>query len=51
MDVAYDFLRSAAARDSVRVTHVSTEDNAADMFTKPLAEVELSKFKLMIGNM
>ena len=45
VDVSYHYLRQAVARGVVRTTYVSTEENVADMFTKPLAKVKFIKFR------
>ncbi len=49
IDVPYHFLRQVVARGATRMMHVATEENAADMFTKPMADVKFKKFRSMIG--
>jgi hypothetical protein len=49
IDITYHFLRHQVTARNIRMVYVSTEDNPADMFTKPLAAVKLAKFKAMIG--
>ena len=49
IDVIYHFLRSTVERGSIRMVYVSTDDNAADTFTKPLAPIKFLKFKHAIG--
>jgi hypothetical protein len=49
IEVPYHFLRQVVARGVIRMMHVSTEDNAADMFTKPLGDVKFKKFRSLIG--
>lgn len=49
IDIAHHFLRNAVARRVIKLEYTSTEDNAADMFTKPMSEAKLKKFKSMVG--
>ncbi len=49
IEVPYHFLRQVVARGAIRLVHVSTDENPADMFTKPLADVKFRKFRSMIG--
>jgi len=37
------------ARQAIRMFYTHTDENAADMFTKPLAEAKFLKFNKMIG--
>jgi len=49
IDVVYHFLRQCVARYQLRLLHVPTDDNPADMFTKPLADIKFCKFRAMLG--
>ncbi len=42
-------LPQVVARGAIRMAHVSTDENPADMFTKPLGDVKFKKFRSMIG--
>ena len=49
IDITYHFLRHQVTARNIRMVYVSTDDNPADMFTKPLPAIKLDKFKCMIG--
>jgi hypothetical protein len=49
IDVAYHYLRETVARNLIVLAYVNTADNAADVFTKPLAADKFKKFIRMIG--
>jgi transposase InsO family protein len=49
IDVCYHFLRNNIARGNIRMIYCTTEDNVADMFTKPLPYSKLQKFSTKIG--
>jgi hypothetical protein len=49
IDVPFHFLRQVVAKGAIRMMHVSTDENPADMFTKPLGDVKFKKFRSMIG--
>lgn len=49
IDVCHHFLRARVNVGDIRTVYVSTNDNPADMFTKPLAGVKFNKFKHAIG--
>jgi len=38
--IAYHFVREGVAKNDWRLTYISTHDNVADLFTKPLTNVE-----------
>ncbi len=44
IDVPFHYLRQVVVRGAMRMVHVATDDNAADMFTKPLADVKFKEF-------
>jgi len=47
--IAYHFVREGVAKYEWRLTYISTNDNVADLFTKPLTNVEKRrKFVSMI---
>jgi hypothetical protein len=49
IDVAHHFLREAVAKGAIRMVYIATEDNPADIFTKALAGVKLTKFRGHMG--
>lgn len=49
IDVAYHFIRERIARKDVSLSYISTDDMAADMFTKPVPVAKFSKCKHLIG--
>ena len=46
--IAYHFVREGCARDEWRTTYINTNDNVADLLTKPLAGPKRSKFVGML---
>ena len=46
--IAYHFVREGCARDEWRTTYINTNDNVADLLTKPLAGPKRSKFVRML---
>ena len=46
--IAYHFVREGVARDEWRTAYVSSDDNVADMLTKPLNGPKQVKFVQMI---
>ena len=46
--IAYHFVREGCARDEWRTTNINTNDNVADLLTKPLAGPKRSKFVRML---
>ena len=51
IDIKYHFIRSEIQKGNVRLQYVTTEDNVADIFTKPATKAKLEKFKYFImGN-
>ena len=49
IDIKLHFIREVVARGSVRVDKVSTEDNPADMITKPLPSNKFEYCLDMVG--
>lgn len=49
IDVRYHFIREAVEDAKIKLTYISTKDNIADMFTKPLARPEFQRFASMLG--
>jgi len=49
IDVHYHFVRSCVLRGYLRLVYTRTDSNPADMFTKPLGEAKLVKFRKSIG--
>ena len=46
--IAYHFVREGVARDEWRTTYINTDENVADLFTKPLSGPKRWKFVRMI---
>ncbi|CAM1304163.1 Uncharacterised protein r2_g1403 [Pycnogonum litorale] len=42
IDIRYHFIRDEVERGDISLTYVSSEDNVADVFTKPLAKVKIN---------
>jgi hypothetical protein len=49
IDIKYHFIKDHFEKKNVDITYVNTEENAADMLTKPLSFVKLQKFSDMAG--
>jgi hypothetical protein len=49
IDVHFHFIRDHVKEGSVKLVHVASQDQVADIFTKPLSKVLLDKCKEMIG--
>ncbi|KAK3716452.1 hypothetical protein RRG08_057375 [Elysia crispata] len=51
IDIRYHFVRNEISNGLMKVQYVPSEENPADVFTKPVSEVKLQKFKtLLMGN-
>ena len=50
IDVKYHFIRSEVQQSAVSIRYIASEDNLADIFTKPVSRVRLDKFKPLICN-
>ena len=49
IEVRHFFVREVVSRGELEVKYVSTEQQRADMFTKPLAKDKLFRFRVDIG--
>ena len=49
INTRYHFIRECIARKDVRVIHTRSEDQVADIFTKPLNENDFSRQRMMLG--
>ena len=49
IDIRYHFIRSEIADNIVNVEYIPTNDNVADMFTKPLSKTKLLNFRMIYG--
>ncbi|GKD47729.1 retrovirus-related pol polyprotein from transposon TNT 1-94 [Tanacetum coccineum] len=49
INTRYHFIRECIARKDVRVIHTSSEDQVADIFTKPLNERDFTRQRMMLG--
>ena len=50
IDVKFHFIRSEVQLGAVSLSYIASEDNLADIFTKPVSKVRLDKFKHFICN-
>ena len=48
IDIKYHFIRSEIQNGNVNLQYVPTDDNVADIFTKPATRFKLEKFKTFI---
>ena len=48
IDVKHHFVREKYASKIVDVSHVGTDDNVADVFTKPVTKNKLTRFRKML---
>ena len=49
IDVCYHFVRDAVQREEVQLRYCRTGLNCADIFTKPLAEDKVLRFRTALG--
>ena len=49
IDLRYHFIREAVEDEKVRMKHLPSGDNVADIFTKTLAKVKFTHFVSMLG--
>jgi hypothetical protein len=49
IDIQHHFVRERVARGEIKFEYVSTEEQAADIFTKALPEPKFHKFRQMLG--
>ena len=45
IDIKYHFLRDEIENNALEIQYVPTEDNVADVFTKPMSKIKFQKFK------
>jgi hypothetical protein len=51
IDVKHHFVREKYVAKSINVSHVGTDRNVADLFTKPITKNKLIRFrKMLFGN-
>ena len=49
IDVRHHFLRDHVEKGNIKLTHIRTEDQIADIFTKPLGRIPFLNLRLMLG--
>ncbi|KAH9695599.1 hypothetical protein KPL71_022832 [Citrus sinensis] len=49
IDTRYHFIRECIARKEVQVKYVKSQDQAADIFTKPLKQEDFARFRSLLG--
>ncbi|KAH9672319.1 hypothetical protein KPL70_017676 [Citrus sinensis] len=49
IDTRYHFIRECIARKEVQIKYVKSQDQAADIFTKPLKQEDFVKFRSLLG--
>ncbi|KAH9697055.1 hypothetical protein KPL71_023445 [Citrus sinensis] len=49
IDTRYHFIRECIARKEVQIKYVKLQDQAADIFTKPLKKEDFVKFRSLLG--
>ena len=49
IDVRHHFLRDHVEKGNIKLTHVRTEEQIADIFTKPLGRIPFLNLRLMLG--
>src|SRR5882757_2639631 len=49
IDIRYHFIREAVEDGSINMQYIPTNDNIADIFTKPLAKAKFERFVQMLG--
>lgn len=49
IDIKYHYVKDMARQDVIELEYVSSEDNVADMMTKPLNSTKISKFRTLVG--
>ena len=49
IEVRYHFIRNCMEEDKVKVKYIRTEDQLADLFTKPLGITKFLEFRKKIG--
>ena len=49
IDIRYHFIRDMVQRGAVRLDHIGTDEQVADILTKPLGKVKLLTFRESLG--
>ena len=49
IDVRFHFVRDAIQREEIQLCYCRTDMNCADIFTKPLAEDKVLRFRTALG--
>jgi hypothetical protein len=49
IDMKFHFMREEVKKKNVELIHVTSEDQVADIFTKPLPTMKFKKFKKLLG--
>jgi hypothetical protein len=49
INVKFHFMREEVKKKNVELIHVTSEDQVADIFTKPLSTMKFKKFKKLLG--
>jgi hypothetical protein len=49
IDIRYHFIREAVENDLINMQYIPTDENVADIFTKPLPKPKFEKFVAMLG--
>lgn len=49
VDIRYHFVRHKVEDKTIKINYIKTEDQIADLFTKPLGKYSFEKFKTKIG--
>ena len=51
IDIRYHFIRDMVHQGAVRLDHIGTDEQVADILTKPLGKVEFLTFRKKLGTM
>ena len=49
MDICYHYIWEQVEDQRITICHIPGEDNPVDLFTKPLGQIKVEKFKELIG--
>ena len=49
IDIRYHFIREAVENGNINMQYIPTNNNIADIFTKPLAKAKFERFTAMLG--